>query len=137
MLASQCVLLGLYVIIRRAEVTAWCSLAIKWTRRGARNVKCYLTPRMWLGHAQEVKFMIHPKVVISPYLLAVLQPEDSPIGNGATSARALLLPEIRRWVFVRKGAITTIMAAETTPYLSMEILLVDRISGAGAPNVRC
>lgn len=81
--------------------------------------------------------MIHPKVIISPYLLAVLQSEESPFGNGATSARALLLPETRRWVIVRKGALTSIMAAKTTPYLSMEILSVDRISGAGAPNVRC
>jgi hypothetical protein len=81
--------------------------------------------------------MIHLKVTILAFFLAVLQSEDSPIGKGAINARVLLLPEIRRRGIVREGAPTVIIAAKTTPYLSMEILLVDRISGACAPSVRC
>jgi hypothetical protein len=47
--------------------------------------------------------MIHPKMTIIAFFLAVLQLEDSPIRKGAIDARALLLPEIRRRGIVREG----------------------------------
>jgi hypothetical protein len=51
--------------------------------------------------------------------------------------QGLALPEMRRPGIVWPEVSTTIRAAVTTAYLSMEILLVDRISGAGAPSARC